>query len=108
VHSLRDECHFSDFRPKLRDEWLDSSRASRTQAIFVDLCPYRRDEFVDSLRDECHFSDFCPILRDEFRNSSRRALRNNQVCDPEPGRVVWSEKRGRCCAPTWFPYMGSC
>jgi hypothetical protein len=39
--------------------------APRTQPIFVDFCPYLRDESVNSSRDECRFPGFCRFQRDE-------------------------------------------
>jgi hypothetical protein len=69
--SSRDECHFADLCPNLRDESPDSLRAPRTQPVFVEFCPYVRDEFSDSSRDECHFADLCPNLRDESPDSLR-------------------------------------
>jgi hypothetical protein len=46
-------------------------RAPRTQPIFVEFCPFLRDESTHSSRDEGHFSDFCPKLRDESTDSLR-------------------------------------
>jgi hypothetical protein len=71
---------FVEFCPIQRDELLDSSRASRTQPIFVEFCPYQRDESVNSSRDECHFADFCPNLRDESQDSLRRKCHFSGFC----------------------------
>jgi hypothetical protein len=35
------------------------------------LCPYQRDESVNSSRDQCNFPGFCHFQRDESVNSSR-------------------------------------
>jgi hypothetical protein len=75
VDSLHHMGHFFDFCPNPCNESQDSSRASRTQPIFVELCPYQRDESVNSSRDECRFSGFSHFQRDESVNSSRDECR---------------------------------